>query len=269
MGFSKRIYKILLTLFICQAGYVSACDDEEPCCIKFLPINKLNLGPEIYYLERERDGGSKQKGMMYGVRGSYERLKRYKWYLGVEGFYGIGKIKGHTKLFKLKSTMQQESIEGRFGYTFQAKNSWKPAFTPFIGYGYYRESNQYHSPTPLKLKFINDYTYLSYGFLSSIAVSSCVTIGANAKFRSMYDPKCRVKKDPDADDTKMLIEDKLQYRLEFPICYHFYVSCFNAEIGIVPFFERQHYGGRENFPNNFYDTKLWLYGANIQFIGRF
>jgi hypothetical protein len=234
-----------------------------------LPANKISVGPEIYYLERKKEGGSKQHGMMYGVRGSYDRLKRYKWYIGGEALYAEGRLRGHTKSAKLKSTMVQESAEGRFGYTFQAKNSWKPSFTPYIGYGYYRESNHFHSPSPLKVKLINDYSYFGYGFLSSAAVCLNITVGFNAKFRSMYDARCHVKKDSEAENKKMLIKDKLQYRLELPLYYDFCFCNLNAEIGLVPFFESQHYGGRENYPNDFFDTKLWLYGANLQLTCRF
>lgn len=234
-----------------------------------LPLNKVSVGPEIYHLERKREGGSKQKGIMYGVRASYDRLGRYKWYLGAEGFYAQGWLKGHTKLAKLKSTMVQESLEGRFGYTFQAKNCLRPSLTPFIGFGYYRESNHFHSPSPLTVKLISDYSYLAYGFLSSLDVCSNITLGFNLKFRSMYDARCRVKKDPELEGHKMVIKDELQYRLELPIYYYFCFCNLNAEVGLVPFFEKQHYGGRENFPNDFFDTKLWLYGAHLQLTYRF
>lgn len=228
------------------------------------PANKITIGPEIYFLERNREGGSKQEGTMYGVRASYDRLKRYKWYIGGDVFYAEGRLKGHTKLAKLKSTMIQDSLEGRFGYTLQAKNSWGPAITPYIGYGYYRESNHFHSPSPLRVKLINDYSYFGYGFLSSVTIWDNVNVGFNAKFRSMYDARCHVKKDAESEKKKMIIADKLQYRLELPLYYHFCFLNLDAEVGLVPFFEKQHYGGRENYPNNFFDTKLRLYGANLQ-----
>lgn len=251
--------RLFLALFLSAVSAVSAS----------LPASKVSIGPEVYYLDRKREGGSKQHGMMYGVRGSYERIKRYKWYIGAEGFYAEGTLKGHTSNSKLKSIMVQESAEGRLGYTFQAKDCFRPSFTPFGGYGYYRESNRFHSPSPLRVKLVADFSYISYGFLSSITPFSHITVGFNAKLRSMYDAKCRVKKDPDLENTKMVIKDKLQYRLELPIYYDFCLCCLNAEIGLVPFYESQHYGGRENFPNDFFDTKLWLYGANLQFTLRF
>lgn len=255
----RQFQGTFLAILLCLVSTATACP----------PVNKVSVGPEIYYLERKRDGGSKQDGMMYGARASYDRLGRYKWYLGAEAFYAEGRLKGHTTSAKLKSTMVQESLEGRFGYTFQAKNCWRPSLTPFIGYGYYRESNHFRSPSPLRVKLISDYSYAAYGFLSSVEVLCNVTVGFNAKFRSMYDAKCRVKKDPEREGHKMVIKDELQYRLELPIYYEFCLCNFNAEVGLVPFFERQHYGGRENFPNDFFDTKLWLYGANFQLTYRF
>src|SRR5204862_454619 len=100
-----------------------------------------------------REGGASQSGCLYGVRGSFERIGRYKWYLGIEGLYGRGAINGHSGSgVKLKSTLTDRFIEGRFGYTFQAKCRLIPSFTPFIGYGYADETNHYKSPSPLIVK---------------------------------------------------------------------------------------------------------------------
>lgn len=245
--------------------------DECGCkSLNFLPLYKASIGPEVYHVKRTREGGTSQTGTAVGVRGSFERIGRYKWYVGVEGLYGSGTIKGHSgNDLKLKSKLTDRMIEGRAGYTFQSKCGWLPSFTPFVGYGYFEELNHYKSPSPLLVKFKNRASYCSFGFLSSVMLTQELTVGFNFKGRSLVDPECLVRNDPVFDRLKMHIEDELQYRLELPIYYDFFSGCQAYELGVVPFYEYRHYGRRENYPFDFLDTKLKIYGVNIQFTYRF
>ena len=65
-------------------------------CEGFFPFhifpNKFFLGPEIYYVRRERAGGTRQSGGIYGVKAGYERIKRKCFYLGAEVLYGTGHL---------------------------------------------------------------------------------------------------------------------------------------------------------------------------------
>lgn len=240
------------------------------CCFDFLPLYKASIGPEIYHVKRTREGGTSQSGHLFGVRGSLERIGRYKWYVGIEGLYGQGTIKGHSSAgLRLKSRLTDRQIEGRFGYTFQGKCGFLPSFTPFLGYGYSEEENDYKSPSPLLVRFQNNSAYVSFGFLSTINVTPDLLVGFNLKARSLVDPTCHVKNDPVFDSLNMHVKEEIQYRFEFPIYYDFYRECHVFELGLVPFYEFRHYGGRENYPFDFLDTKLKLYGVNIQFTYRF
>lgn len=259
----KRLFLILL-LFSSLNAY------EDECCYNFLPIYKTTIGPEIYHVKRTREGGASQSGCLYGVRGSFERIGRYKWYLGLEGLYGRGAITGHSGTgAKLKSTLTDRFIEGRLGYTFQAKCAFIPSFTPFFGYGYSDETNHYKSPSPLLVKFIHESAYISFGFLSSITFCPEFSAGFNLKMRSLVDPICKVKTDPVFGTLKMHILEKMQYRFELPLEYAIFRECHVFELGLVPFYEIRHYGGRENYPFDFLDTKLRLFGVNFQFSYRF
>lgn len=251
-------------------GSLVGFDECESECLSFLPLYKASIGPEVYHVKRTREGGTSQSGTAVGVRGSFERIGRYKWYVGVEGLYGSGTIKGHSGSdLRLKSKLTDRMIEGRAGYTFQSKCGWLPSFTPFVGYGYCEELNHYKNPSPLIINFKNRASYFSFGFLSSVRLTEELTVGFNFKGRSLVDPECLVKNDPIFDRLKMHIDDELQYRLELPIYYDFFSGCEAYELGLVPFYEFRHYGGRENYPFDFLDTKLKIYGANIQFTYRF
>lgn len=85
----------------------------------------------------------------------------------------------------------------------------------------------------------------------------------------MYNAKCAVTGDPDVDDFNLLIEDDWNYRIELPMIYRF-CPCFGGfEAQVTPFYEFRHYGGRENFPFDFIDTKLMIWGFNLLLSYRF
>lgn len=252
----------------CEYLEETSCDY---CPETFLcKANTLAIQPELAYLTRKREGGTRQTGYLGGVRVNYDRIKRYKFYLGLQGCFSSGTIKGHTGTHsKIKSRWTDELIEGNVGYTFQYKYFPHFSLTPFIGGGYYRETNKFVSPTPLHLKFITEFPYLSYGFLSSVCFNNCLSIGLNARFKTPWEINCHVKNDPDFDKFKLLVGEKLQYRIELPITYCRPILCNFLELGLIPFYELRAYGGRENHPFDFFETKITLIGFNIQLIWRF
>src|SRR6187431_474501 len=58
--------------------------------------NNASIGPEGYWVERSKAGGTKQSGAMWGVRATYERLKRYGWYLGADILWATGTLNGRS-----------------------------------------------------------------------------------------------------------------------------------------------------------------------------
>lgn len=244
------------------------CQESEPCT----PVQAhiLTLAPEYYYLKRNRDGGTKQSGNIGGIRASYDYIKRYNIYVGAQAFYGCGILKGHAgDDSKIRSRWTDEQIEGYAGYTFQGKCAPNFSFTPFGGYGYFREINKFMSPSPLHLKFTTQFGYFAYGFLSSAMINPCLSIGLNARFRTPWEPKCKVSNDPEFDDVKLLVGNHLQYRIEIPIVYRRKFICDLIEFGAMPFYEMREYGGRENFPFDFFKTKIKIFGIDFQVIYRF
>lgn len=253
-----------------NAPYINGYENECECSYYFPLPQRISIGPEIYHVRRTREGGTKQSGTLYGVRATYDRIKRYKIYWGGDFLWAKGTLKGKSGIGdRLKSTFTDEQIEGRLGYTFQQKSCYQPSLTPFIGYGYFRETNKYHHPSPMRLKFQNRFQYFTFGFFSSLAINPCLNVGFNFRAKAMIHARCRVSNDPEIDNFTMQIGERMIYRYELPILYRNFCIGENFELGVVPFYETRHYAGKDNFPFNFLDTKLRLYGVNLQFAFRF
>jgi hypothetical protein len=240
------------------------CDEEVCCEFPFQLPRKLYIGPEIYRICRTREGGSFQRGEIYGVRIGYDYIKRFKLYWGIDALYGNGTLRGRSGYDdKIKSTFTDKQIEGRLGYTIQLKKWLRPSFTPFVGYGYYQENNKFHHPSPLKLKFRTRYNCVVAGFLSHVDFNPHLTVGVNFRARFMHDAKCKVTDDPDEGDVTLSIKDKVNYRVEVPVSYRLCSYNDQLEFDVVPFYEFRHFGGRKNFPFNFLETRLRLYGVSL------
>jgi hypothetical protein len=223
------------------------------------------LGPEIYYVNRTREGGAQQDGVIYGVRAGYDHVRRYKLYWGIEGLGAKGVLKGkHAEYGHLYSDWMDANIEGRFGYTFQSKCRPCASFVPFVGLGYSWENNHYKYPSPLKLHFDNTFAYVPVGFLSQIFVTPTFSIGLNFKIRILVDGKQKVSHDPDNDRATLRYGEKPQYRVELPLSYFFYWKDYRLALSLDPFYEYRHYGHSANFPFDFLETKLNLYGATLK-----
>jgi len=266
---------LLLLPFLPIVAEEPSCSDECEDCVTnrswhFCKGNIVTIAPELYHVDRKREGGTRQKGEALGVRLSYDRIKRYKFYVGAQLFYGSGILRGHSgNDSRIRSRLIDKQIEGNLGYTFQSKCFPHVAFTPFAGYGYFRESNKFSPPSPLSLTFTTQFRYVSFGFLSSVYVLPCLTVGVNARFRWPWEARCKVSNDPEFNTIHQIVGDKLHYRIELPITY-FGAFLYNGlELGIMPFYEQRLYGARENFPFDFFKTRYTIYGVDLQLIYRF
>ncbi len=223
------------------------------------------IGPEIYYVQRTREGGGQQSGMLYGGRIGYDHIGRNKFYWGIDGMWARGILDGHGKeKQKVKSELTDANFEARFGFTVQSKYWRCASFTPFGGLGYYWEKNFYKHPSPLKAHLKNYFTYAAFGFLSQIFITPTVSIGANLKVRYLLEGKQRISHDPDHDPMNLNYEENFQYRAEIPLIYFYCWKANSLAIGLVPFFEYQHYGHRANFPFDFLETKFKFYGGTLK-----
>jgi len=264
---------LLLSSLQAQGFSDNSCIDfAVPCeTVCQMPSTKRKhqfyIGPEIYHVHRNREGGTKQNGTIYGVRGGYDRIKRYHFYWGFDALYGKGTLDGKSGAGnKIKSTFTDTFAEGRFGYTFQQKCGYRLSLTPFGGVGYMSERNNFKRPSPIPAHFNIRSWYGVAGFLSQASPTDRFDIGINFKARFLYDPKCKVSHDPDSENSTQLINEKIHYRVELPLTYHYWECCDNFLISLVPFYEFRQYGKRVNYPFDFFGTKLNIYGATLKFI---
>lgn len=247
-------------------------NNEQPCeVICQAPLNQRGhqfyVGPEIYHVHRNREGGTKQNGTVYGVRTGYDRIKRCRLYWGFDALYGQGTLDGKSGAGnKIKSTFTDIFAEGRFGYTFQQKHGYRLSLTPFGGVGYMSERNNFKHPSPIPVHFDIKSWYGVAGFLSQATVTDRCDIGLNFKARFLYDPKCKVSHDPESENSTQLINEKIHYRVELPLSYRYWECSDSLLISLVPFYEFRQYGKRVNYPFDFLETRLNIYGATLKFI---
>lgn len=222
------------------------------------------IGPEIYYVDRLKEGGAAQKGALYGFRIGYDHVKRYKLYWGIDALWAKGMLTGHAAKERLKSEFTDSNAEARLGFTFASK-SWRCAsFTPYTGLGYFWESNNYQKPSPLTVHFKNTFSYVPGGFLSQIFLAPQWSLGLNFKLRYILEGDQKVTHDPKYGKLTQRYEEKFQYRVEVPMTRFFSWNCLSLAASLVPFYEYRCYGHCANFPFDFLETKLNLYGATLK-----
>jgi hypothetical protein len=223
-------------------------------------------GPEIYWVARSKSGGTKQSGMLYGVRAGYDHIHRYKFYWGIDALWARGELTGKSEESRLKSILTDINVEARIGYTFQSKYWRCASFTPFIGGGYFWETNCYQHPSPLHVHFKNRFSYIPFGFLSQLFITQKWSVGVNFKVRYLLESQQDVTNDPEHKKLIQHYEERLQYRAELPITYFTCWKTHSLAVSLVPFYEYRSYGYRANFPFDFFETKLNLYGATLKFL---
>lgn len=246
-----------------------------------MPCHHLSIGPEIYLMQRDKEQGAFQQGVMYGIRLQLDRIKRKGFYWGFEGLWAQGSLKGklkadpsfspdlsHLKVsdVKVKSCLTDANFEERLGFTFQTKNSYRLTFTPYLGLGYFWEYNHYELPKNSPFHFNNEFLYVPVGFFSQITLFSDLKIGLNFKLRVLIHGSQRVTNDSKYVDHDMNYEEKLQYRGEVPVTYNFCYKSYFLGINLTPFYEFRDYGSKINFPQDFYRTSYQLYGATGKFL---
>lgn len=258
-----KIYHILLFIFLLACD-VRSCDALRA----ILGPHRIGLGPEIYFLQRSKDGGSKQHGFMYGGRAVYEHFRGNNLYWAAEGYWAYGSLRGHNADTKeIHSDKSDAEIEGRLGYTFMKEICNYFWLTPFLGGGYFVGSNRFIKPSPMRFESNTAFPFVSLGFLSRVELANCFYLGLNFKTKYPIGAKCKITNDPDpeVDNSTLIIEDKFFYEVELPFIFHWRWQCRRVECSFVPFYRMRHYGGHENHPYDFIDTKYHSTGARLIF----
>jgi hypothetical protein len=227
------------------------------------------LGPELYSMQRIREGGSHQSGRIDAGYVCIERIKPCSWYLGADFLYGKGILKGSNAVGALiKLHLTDQIAEARLGYMLQQIAFCGPYYIPFCGYGYFCERSHFIFPSPNLVTFRDSFQFIVAGFLSGVNFSPLLSMGINFKMRFMLNGQSQVTDDALAEDITLIMKNEMQVRLDLPITYR---PKPNLGIGfqIDPFYEFRHFGGRFGYPFNFKDTRLYLYGARFMVMYNF
>lgn len=225
---------------------------------------QFTLGPEGYYSDRKKDGGTRQDGMLWGIRGRLDRISPCTVYLGAEGAFATGISKGHTGGgASIRSRMSDYQYEGRLGYTFPWTFGLCGTITPYLVYGQFVGVNDFLDPSPMTLRYRNSFRYGGAGIITKFQIGACLTAGFQASITPSSHPRSSISEDPFEDDITLIIEEKVQYVFEAPIQYKRCLCAGIFQAGITPFIRLRHYGGRENFPTDFFSTKFYIYGSRL------
>jgi len=257
-----RVLILLLLVFSSEASAIN---------VRFLrgPY-KLYIGPEVYYLKRFKEGGSRQKGALVGGRFQFERESNNSIYFGAEGYIARGKLRGRANSgSSLSSTMTDSEAEGKLGWKFHRNWRVPVSLTPFLGYGYFRSKNALRAPSPIFVKYTNKFEYTIMGLYLEAEWACNLSAGIDFKAKYMVEGTSKTSNDPFAPSSELVMSNRTQYEVALPIkktliCQR---RCFIVTFS--PFYRYRHYGGRENFPYNFYETKFDIYGANLMLMGSF
>lgn len=226
--------------------------------------HQIQVGPESYYVQREKIGGSRQCGWVHGIAASYDRIRRYTLYWGIEGHCGKGELSGLSgRHQRLKSDLYEASLETRLGYTFGRKTYPKATFSLFGSWGCYQGGNQFRSPTRIPVYFRKAYQWGGGGLLLAVTpFRSCeqFTAGLNVSGRYMFDGKVKVTNDPKYDDMKLLMDEAMHYLVELPLNYQFQRHLKGWGACLTPFYHTRKLGGRPNFPQDFIETCYTIWG---------
>jgi hypothetical protein len=221
--------------------------------------HEFSYGSIIYHNERHRAGGSWQDSNLRGVRFSYQRHQKWSLYWGVEGYYAKGKAEGKTATGgRLNSTLIDSEVEGRFGYTLHLHCRACISVTPYVGFGVYDGYNNFHPLNRTAITFHNHFSFSSAGGLLELYISPCLKVGCSYTSRWMFNGTNTIQDDPTRDNIELMMNNARHEYYQFPITFR--RQCSKSAYVLTPFYQKRHYGGRENFPFNYIDTKFDIYG---------
>lgn len=170
MSIKQRLLAILITCFFFAIVKEGSAGE--------LQKHRWELGPEISYIEYTEPGVMKDKGLMYGVAGSYTYHDNIM--LKAEGRYSYGQVDYSSygtgsmdniddHIFELRGLagLDYPTLTGGFftpyigiGYRYLNDNS-SGRVTSTGAWGYERESNYIYSPVGVNLSTLleNDWTF--------------------------------------------------------------------------------------------------------------
>ncbi len=224
----------------------------------------LSVGPEAYHLVRKKDGGSRQKGVLGGVAGCFERWRPNGFYWGVEGSCASGRLRGHTpRGAKIVSRLTEKQIEGRLGYNITADSN-RFELVPFVSGGKYECENKFFPPSPMPTTFTDRFDFVGIGFYLVGRLTDSFSYGLMFQGHYSLNAWNEMTGDPGFEDVQTRINSAWQYQIELPLTYG--VGCDSWALQVVPFYYYRHFGGMEAFPLDFIDTRFAICGVRLTLV---
>lgn len=226
----------------------------------------ISLGPESYYLKRDKKGGSWEDGWLYGIRGSYEKLNERGLYFSLDGYWATGELEGNSNAGNtLKSDIKEYQLEGRIGGSYSFPKSTRVTWVPYLAYGYFSSHHHFVSPSPLTYRSKSDFYYYGGGGMVLVSLGDCWNAGLHFKYKLPEEPKCTIENDPEFGKIVLNIGVHAQYEVELPIRYRSNWLGRQTGLMITPFYRFVHFGGQANHPNDYIDTRFHAWGARLLF----
>lgn len=231
---------------------------------------QVYTGPEVYHVTRIRGKGVEQRGLLVGEHSGFEHIVPHTVYLGLDGYYATGTLRGHNSInLDMDSTLREAEVEGRAGFTVHTRYCPFLLLAPYLGYGHFYSKNHILPPYPLPVTLHDDFSYLSAGFKTRIILSQGFTIGIDFKIKVPFQTNSKVTGYPDQPDTILHMGEEEQYEAELPIQFDFCWGGWPLGLELVPFYRYRHFGGREDFPFNFVETRFHILGVRATLSANF
>jgi hypothetical protein len=159
----KKLLPLVICFMFVGVGSISAQTETSILYKK----HTFELGPEVSYITYKEPSVLKERGIMYGLVGSYTYHNRFM--LKVEGRVTFGKL----DYYALEGAPVPENsnpdymweVRGLGGYDFPILKSF--ILTPYLGIGY-RYFNDDVLPRPYEREFYYIYTPIGIGFITGL-----------------------------------------------------------------------------------------------------
>lgn len=224
------------------------------------PVNFITVSP-LFGKAEMKQGTVKENGWLYGVRGNFDIISPNTLYLGAEFGYKFGTLKGNgdasftvvnivdpetrieTPMLvdveqKTKSKYSDMWGELRVGFTLGNLVTPSGFVSPYFVVGYEKERDDFVSPTTLELKHTLTYGYLGCGAVCELLVMDQLRVGANVKFKWMFNSYAKTTGMADLHDKGISPGSYFHWELELPVTW---VVSPNMTFGLAPFYQYKNY----------------------------
>jgi len=222
-------------------------------------------GVLLEHMKRARDGGSQQDGTLVGSTCSLVRKPKKGIYFSFLYRNEEGDLYGKTGLGdELVSHKRDQTLEGTFGYSLPLKKCF--TCTPFLGKGRLVAKNFFRDPSPIDACYDVRYNYFAYGMRFDWQMKANICSALVIKGIFSDGAVCKVR-DFEEGNIALIVEDNPSCDIELPIEYTIRGFHGHLRIGVTPFYRYRHWGGHENYPYDFFDTKFYILGSvlNLSF----